>query len=301
MKIAASTDFYTCEREIPQIIPAMAEAGFTHLHWCHHWGDDYFYEKEELKEIRNILHDTSMELLDVHGSDCVSGMCYYSEDEESRKRGIKLVCNRLEMMDFLEATGALMMHVPFQRCRSAENPEMQNKKALLQADALRRSLDELMPELEKFHRPVAIENMWGDTWGLLEAFFAAYPAEYLGLCYDSGHANFTGAPGVDGFERNKKRLQALHLHDNDGHSDQHQPPFYGTVDWERIAGIIGSSGYSRAVSFEMSMKATPFAATPGTTPPPEQIRSYLRDTYQRCAKVVEAVEKIRTAKVQQEK
>ncbi len=296
MKIAVNTDFYTNDRDIPQILRAIGEAGFTHLHWCHHWGDDYFYAADELDSIKKSMRSAKVELLDVHGSDCVNGMCWYSPDEESRKRGVELVRNRLEMMDRLEASGALMMHVPFQRVAAVGNEAVsRNHFAIRQADALRRSLDELMPELERFQRVAAIENMWGDTWGILEMLFAAYPADRVGLCYDSGHANAVVAPGNDALDRSKERLQALHLHDNDGRSDQHQPPYYGTVDWARLAGIIGTSGYPREISFEMSMKATPFAAAPGTVPDAARISAYLADAYLRCARFTRMVETVRDA------
>ena len=46
---------------------------------------------------------------------------------------------------------------------------------------------------------------------------------------------------LDQLERLKDRLIALHIHDNDGSSDQHKIPFTGSVDWPRFMRIVDSS------------------------------------------------------------
>ena len=83
--------------------------------------------------------------------------------------------------------------------------------------------------------------------------FERFSADYVGLCYDSGHGNLE-ARGLDDLERHKDRLISLHLHDNDGSSDQHKLPFTGTVDWKRLSGIIAASSYPKCMSFETTMR-----------------------------------------------
>jgi len=78
------------------------------------------------------------------------------------------------------------------------------------------------------------------------------------LCYDSGHGNqppddSSTAIGLDDLDGMKDRLIALHLHDNDGHSDQHRLPFTGTVDWPRLCRIISESSYTGCVSMESNV------------------------------------------------
>lgn len=48
------------------------------------------------------------------------------------------------------------------------------------------------------------------------------------------------------------RLMALHLHDNDGSSDQHCLPFDGTVDWQKVMKNISQTGYQGAVALEVN-------------------------------------------------
>ena len=80
-----------------------------------------------------------------------------------------------------------------------------------------------------------------------------YGADYLGICYDSGHGNFLEGSGLDWLEPRKERLISLHLHDNDGASDQHKIPFTGIVDWDRLTRIIAASPYNKAVNLECSI------------------------------------------------
>ena len=62
--------------------------------------------------------------------------------------------------------------------------------------------------------------------------------------------------GLDWLERLKDRLISIHLHDNDGTADQHNLPFWpgGTVDWDRLTKILATSGYTKWVSMESTMK-----------------------------------------------
>jgi len=59
--------------------------------------------------------------------------------------------------------------------------------------------------------------------------------------------------GLDWLERLKDRLISVHLHDNDGLSDQHKPLFSGTNDWDRLARIMAASSYDGPVSQELSI------------------------------------------------
>jgi sugar phosphate isomerase/epimerase len=118
-------------------------------------------------------------------------------------------------------------------------------------DSLRRSLDALEPFARSRNVRIAIEN--GD-FDLIRQALAAYQPDYLGLCYDSGHGNLGAANGLDHLESLKDRLISLHLHDNDGTADQHRLPFTGTVNWQRLAGIIAASSYRKCVSLESNMR-----------------------------------------------
>ena len=45
-------------------------------------------------------------------------------------------------------------------------------------------------------------------------------------------------------------LGSLHVHDNNGHADQHQIPGNGTIDWESFSKALREVGYKGTLSFE---------------------------------------------------
>ena len=64
------------------------------------------------------------------------------------------------------------------------------------------------------------------------------------ICYDIGHGRLAGS---------SPRLEdagAVHLNDNDGHTDQHLWPFAGVIDWASFAGTLASSGFAHPLVFE---------------------------------------------------
>jgi len=283
MKIALNTDYYagTGSPEMP--LRYLAEAGFTHVHWCHQWCTDFLYGKAELDAIRGWMRELGLALLDIHGSAGVE-KCWFSPVEYQRRAGVELVRNRLEMFTELGGTGALMMHMPFLR---AGQDEAERRLMRLRFEALRRSLDELLPEMQRRRIPIAVENMWADNWEMLNALLDACPPELVGITYDSGHGNSGSLKQLELLNARRDRLMALHLHDNDGQGDLHQPPFYGTVDWERLAEILVDSSYRRELSFELAMRNTPFFDSTAGEQTPQAIRAFLENAMNCCVRFAE--------------
>ena len=211
----------------------IAEAGFSHVHWCHQWNTDFIYSEPEIEQIRKWLGEFGLRLNDLHGSAGLEKN-WLSSREHERRAGVELVRNRIEMAARL-SSDVVIMHAG----------------GALEWDSLRRSLDALEPFARSRNARIAIEN--GD-FELIRRALAAYRADYLGLCYDSGHGNVGAANGLDHLDSLKDRLISIHLHDNDGGADQHQIPFMGTVDWPRLAGIIAASSYRKCVSLESIMR-----------------------------------------------
>lgn len=300
MNLAINTDFVRSTGSPELYLKLLSEAGFTHLHWCHHWNTDFLYSKHEIAQYMKWLKTYGLKLLDIHGSEG-SEKCWYSPVEYERKAGVELVLNRIEMLAEMQGSGTVMMHIPWYRTVTTEE---QRPPITARYEALKRSLDELIPALEKNNVCIAVENTACDTFETIAGLMNAYPEKHLGITYDSGHGNigdrWTFDPphpgeGLDYLEKWKHRLQALHLHDNEGLGDLHQPPFMGIVDWERLTKIIAGSSYfkpgrdglERPVSFEISIRQTPYW-NPDLKPeeqPVEKVREFLADAYTRCEKV----------------
>ncbi len=290
MDIAINTDFLEGTRSPEARLKAISEAGFTHLHWCHQWNSDFFYSTSELKQYAKWFQDFGLQLLDIHGS-AGQEKCWYSTVEYERQAGVELVINRIIMLHELGGTGSLMMHIP----AFADREGFDRGAVLPRFEAVKRSLDELIPVLEKYSVRIAVENGFSDTFETIGMLMKDYPGKYVGITYDSGHGNIAEGKGMDRLEPYKDRLQALHLNDNDSSGDQHQPPFFGTVDWERMVKLLAESSYKgRPLSFELAMRNTPFYEKElELNQKTENIRAFLADAHDRCERVVRMFEQIR--------
>jgi sugar phosphate isomerase/epimerase len=244
VELSMTTDYATGLGSPEPYLRRIAAAGFTHLHWCHQWNTDFLYAEPEIDQIARWLDEYGLRLLDLHGSSGVEKK-WVSSTEYVLLAGVELVANRLEMTARLGGH-VVIMHIP----------TVPGDADLAEAywSALHRSLDALAPTARAAGVRIAIENGGSEEHlQTVARVLSEYDADYLGLCYDAGHGNVAGV-GLDYLERLQDRLISVHLHDNDGRSDQHKPMFTGTVDWGRLAGIMAASAYEGPVSQEISMR-----------------------------------------------
>ncbi|HUT35367.1 MAG TPA: sugar phosphate isomerase/epimerase family protein [Planctomycetota bacterium] len=245
--LSMTTDYATVSTGCPEpYLRRIAEAGFSHVHWCHHWNTDFLYADAEVEQIGRWLADFGLALTDLHASAGVEkGWC--SAREYERLAGIELVTNRIAMTARL-GSDVVILHLPFE-------PEGSGDREAYWA-RVRRSFDDLAPFARGQGVRIALENSSKDNFDALERVFALYGPDVVGLCYDSGHGNVAGN-GLDRLERVRGRLLSVHLHDNDGTGDQHKLVFDGTTDWPRLARLIASSPYRKPLSFESNMGSYP--------------------------------------------
>jgi len=229
--LSIATDYARDTGDPSSYLKHIAEAGFSHIHWCHQWNTDFLCSRWEVEQIQKWLGECGLQLLDLHGSaGCEKG--WASPQEYQRLAGVELVRNRVEMTAALSAD-VVVMHVP-------ADPD---------SAAVRRSLDALEPFCRERNVRIAIEN---GSFPTIQRLLSEYSPEYLGLCYDSGHGHKDG-DGLDHLDGLKDRLICVHCHDNDGAGDDHNLLFLGTVDWNRLARIIAESAYTKCVNMEVGM------------------------------------------------
>jgi sugar phosphate isomerase/epimerase len=241
MALSITTDFARDTGSPEPYLREIAEAGFSHIHWCHHWNTDFLYSPAEINQIGAWLYSMRLQLLDVHASDGQEKN-WTSPLEYERLAGVDLVRNRI---DFASALGAdaIVMHVPAFSDPYSEDPRWTQ---------LRKSLDILEDYARAHHIRIAIENGGDNSMETIARLYKLYDADFLGMCYDCGHGNITGH-GLDQLERLKERLYVIHLHDNDGKGDQHNIPFTGSVDWQRLVGLLAHSSYKKPISMESNI------------------------------------------------
>lgn len=236
--LSITTDYKKDTQNPTPYLKRIADAGFSHIHWCHQWYTDFIYSEHEIAHIKKTLNDFSLQLLDLHASDGIEKN-WSSGLEYERLAGVELVKNRIHMANKL-GSDVIIMH------------------ATEYSGPLIRSLDELMPYAKERGVRIALENLDNVYFDIIEKAFDDYAPDYIGLCYDSGHGNFKGANGPAMLDKYKNRLISVHLHDNNGIKDQHKPLFSGTIDWENLSGIIAESTYTKPLSMEVSIRNSGF-------------------------------------------
>lgn len=64
-----------------------------------------------------------------------------------------------------------------------------------------------------------------------------------GVCWDFGHANLTGLCQSAELHTVGERLSMIHIHDNNGKTDNHLNPFAGQIDWADVAEGLRAIGF----------------------------------------------------------
>ncbi len=252
VELSLTTDFDGSVGLAEDVLQLASQAGFTHVHWCHHWCDDFIYTQPETEAIARMLEDNNLKLLDTHGSHSASGeKCWFSTNETYRRAGVELVKNRMEFTSELGGD-CVVMHGP-----EVHQPVNELET---QISALNKSLDELEQFSSECHVRLALENSNMNYSDLLIPVIMSRSAEFLGFCYDSGHHNDkipmeTESQGLKRSAlRNQlaSRLLATHIHDNNGYADNHWIPFTGTADWDDIVSFLKLADYKKPVNLELS-------------------------------------------------
>ncbi|NMA20733.1 MAG: sugar phosphate isomerase/epimerase [Lentisphaerae bacterium] len=137
------------------------------------------------------------------------------------------------------------------------------------------ALDDAIADAEKLNIVIAIENIWfrTNTPERLLELKAKFPSEFLGFCYDSGHANLMdkgryypdgaaraawNAVGIaeppwenQALEKMLPYIVNCHLHDNDGSTDQHRNIGHGNIDWKHIIGLLKTAPRLKNIQSEV--------------------------------------------------
>lgn len=279
--LSITSDYVQSTGDPQPYLERIAAAGFAHVHWCHHWNTDFLYSKPEIDQIERWFAEDNLRLLNLHAS--IPRTVLRAGQVARRNIGVR--CWNISARPgsnwsrtasrWRPGSGRMWL---LSMCRLMPRRNSKGNRS----GPVCRSLDELLSFAQGQGVRIAVENMETDDFGMLTTLLDAYDAGVLGLCYDSGHGNIDGR-GLDNLEKIKARLIALHLHDNDGVSNQHKLPLTGTVDWERLARIISVSPYDKCLNLEVVIQNS------GITGEAE----FLRQAYAAGEKLASMVEKYR--------
>jgi sugar phosphate isomerase/epimerase len=94
--LSITTDYFNDSGNPAPYLRRIAEAGFSHIHWCHHWRSDFLYSDAEIDQISKWLQEFGLQLNDLHGSEGME-KSWVSAQEYRRLAGVELVKNRIYM------------------------------------------------------------------------------------------------------------------------------------------------------------------------------------------------------------
>ncbi|MEA3294411.1 MAG: sugar phosphate isomerase/epimerase [Euryarchaeota archaeon] len=121
-----------------------------------------------------------------------------------------------------------------------------------------RSLDEIAAAYETLDTGLLIENdypekdliKFGTDQGDIQGILDQYPG--FGMTFDIGHAHLSNVPPVRFIKDMEHRINALHLHDNNGMHDEHLAPGKGSVEFVDVLKKIDG-----CCTYVLEMKAMP--------------------------------------------
>ena len=293
--------------EIDSQLKSIAKAGFSHVQWIHDWDGEFFYTLPEMLQVKAALRHYGLTAHSLHadhggqrgsyiagvwnpapGLQCTKARKEFTNRNTMvRLAGVELLKNRVELCSHIGAS-TMVLHLQLPYEYFYQNP--QNKEDFYQA--VYSSLDALQPLALAAGVKIAIENLFNTPLDLedekFQRLFNRYDKDYIGMCYDSGHASLSF---VDNFyfllEKYNERLFATHLQDTNSidpalllkdfkavsQHDLHQIPFSGVINFDKIAELVARSPIELPADFEVCC------------PPlsPEQEQEWLLDC--KCASV----------------
>ncbi len=235
--------------EFPDLFPDPTEKilqwcqtiGITCIDWSRDIGRDVIYSDAEMDSFVEMLSKYGLRCEHIHGFEDTTN--HAVADGEAFDRYVAVQRNRIELCHRLGGD-AVVIHIPgiFWSHMGITLPEALERST--------RAVDQLRPLCEQYGIRLAVENYREQSSvQRLDFYLERYP-ELMGFCLDIGHANLVNGETED-MRAYGEPLCALHLHDNDGTDDHHQPPYFGTVDWPGLFQWIGDIGYERSINFEL--------------------------------------------------
>lgn len=294
--------------EIEHQIQCLAKANFSHTQWIHDWEGEYLYSRSEMFQARDILRHYGLQAHTIHATEggfrdkIVDGKrvpfprerCtrirkdYTNPNNYLREAGVDLLKNRIDLCTYIGARAMVLhMQLPFGMFQRSK-ADMEDYYA-----QVCKSFDEVQPYAKAAGVKIALENLLFTPVEYqidkFERMFERYDEDFMGLCYDSGHASVMFQDNYyDLLERYHDRLIATHLQDTSSierslldddcavvQADKHWMPFTGVLDWNKIAYWVARSPIDLPADFEICLRYG------STFDSPEQEMEMLADAHER--------------------
>ena len=101
---------------------------------------------------------------------------------------------------------------------------------------------------DKLGIKIAFENT--KLLGYIEYVLDNINNDNIGICFDVGHYHCNNKDNWN-ISRFKDKIFCVHLHDNNGLSDQHLLPLDGTINWPKIIKLLNELNYNGPITLEL--------------------------------------------------
>ncbi len=267
-KISISTGGLQIKYGVKPALKLVKDAGFDGADFCL----DSFRNKslpdilnmehsefvEYFKDIRNYADEIGLAIPTVH-----SLLYPYCDDEaindERRRRGIR----DIEAASILGAKYCVMHSASTVIWGYRATPDFMH-------EINQRMYNDFVPTAEKFGVYLTLESFgnvkvdgvpgydYFSHHKIMRDEFDSLDTEYKAFCLDSGHTNCAvgggGLPVEDFVRYFGDRIKMLHLHDNNGFTDQHLIPGFGTIKWRPVFEALEEIGYDGYYNFELVLR-----------------------------------------------
>jgi len=226
-------------------------------------GDDVYGGSDDAFEshfdmIKRKAAEYELIISQTHGRCCP----YHPNDEAYNRNTDKLNALDLRATAHLGAP-ACVIHFLESSAWGKKSPEVMHEQTA-------RMFDAALPYAEQYKVSIAMETFGAARIkGARIRDFFADPTEfkrqfdrlnttYKTICVDTGHTHeaesfWVPAP-EDMIRMLGKDISVLHLHDNNGHWDDHLLPGMGNIHWDSVFDALDDVGYSGVYNFELGIK-----------------------------------------------
>ena len=98
---------------------------------------------------------------------------------------------------------------------------------------------------------VALENVYESDYQHLALLLDAFASPHICFCFDTGHFNvFSVTPMEEWMNGLGARIGQVHIHDNNGLSDEHLPVGEGSFPFQKFFGLLREKGRQPIVTVE---------------------------------------------------
>lgn len=104
---------------------------------------------------------------------------------------------------------------------------------------------------------ISLENVFEQTPYMIAALLDSLSSSNVGFCLDVGHQNaFSTTPLAEWLSVLGSRLREVHLHDNDGRGDDHEPIGSGSVAFPTLFAYLVETGLRPVITLEPHAEAS---------------------------------------------